>query len=178
MDTALGTTRIHYRYDTIEKRLETFKNWPIQIINPTSYEFAFAGFYYTQYSDCVACYCCGLRLGKWEHDDDPINEHAYWASKRRKTCTHLTNLTSNQTTATASDDGVLVKDDYDDNDKDYHTGADTAECPNNMCKVCWLNPVNNVLIPCGHVICIKCRPKIVACHICRNPILTYNPLYL
>ncbi|XP_066543995.1 baculoviral IAP repeat-containing protein 1e isoform X1 [Amia ocellicauda] len=64
-------------FDTKEKRLESFSNWPFYTQIDTVL-FADAGFVYTGQKDNVLCFSCGGCLGHWEVDDDPWREHAKW----------------------------------------------------------------------------------------------------
>ncbi|RWS07542.1 baculoviral IAP repeat-containing protein 2-like isoform X2 [Dinothrombium tinctorium] len=56
-----------------QKRLDSFKNWPISYISKE--EMADAGFYYLNNSDRVRCFTCDGVIHEWEHGDIPIEEH-------------------------------------------------------------------------------------------------------
>jgi hypothetical protein len=55
-------------------RLNTFVNWPIQMI-PSKTALAQCGFYYTGSGDRVACFACDVKLHSWDRSDNPWVEH-------------------------------------------------------------------------------------------------------
>ena len=59
-------------------RISSFKNWPVQL-RQNKHALASAGFYYTNNSDLVKCFSCGLRLGQWLKTDDVWSEHFKWS---------------------------------------------------------------------------------------------------
>ena len=61
-------------FKNIEKRLETFCEWPH--LFPTPHALATAGMYYVKKRDKVRCYYCGGGLHNWKPEDDPWEEHA------------------------------------------------------------------------------------------------------
>lgn len=61
-------------------RLLSFGNWPVQL-QQKKHSLASAGFYYTNNSDIVKCFSCGLRLGNWLKDDDVWKEHQRWSPR-------------------------------------------------------------------------------------------------
>ncbi|KAJ1531810.1 hypothetical protein ONE63_000464 [Megalurothrips usitatus] len=54
-------------------RLETFENWPSDIVTPQ--QLAKAGFFYQGAGDKVKCAFCSGIVGFWEPGDDPEREH-------------------------------------------------------------------------------------------------------
>nr|BDT61650.1 MAG: baculoviral IAP repeat-containing protein [Marsupenaeus japonicus endogenous nimavirus] len=77
MDSYNYTGPLHDDYITINKRLQSFFNWPVRNYqNPEI--LVEAGFYYTGTSDHVQCFHCGGGLRNWEMDDDPWELHAKW----------------------------------------------------------------------------------------------------
>lgn len=64
---------IYYR-----DRVVSFQNWPVQLLQ-NKHALASAGFYYTNNSDIVKCFSCGLRLGQWLKSDDIWKEHYKWS---------------------------------------------------------------------------------------------------
>ena len=66
-------------YNTMTKRLETFKDsWP-KYMTPSPEQLAQSGFFYTGPSDRVTCYHCGLVLLNWKPTDQPWTEHAQYS---------------------------------------------------------------------------------------------------
>lgn len=44
--------------------------------------------------------------------------------------------------------------------------ADKAKAPL-LCRVCWSNKIDIVVVPCGHVLCHQCSCDISRCPFCR-----------
>ncbi|XP_017784576.1 PREDICTED: baculoviral IAP repeat-containing protein 7-B-like [Nicrophorus vespilloides] len=65
------------KYGTIESRLNTFTNWPQDLIQ-TPDILAQAGFYYEGSGDQVRCFHCDGGLKHWDPHDEPWTEHARW----------------------------------------------------------------------------------------------------
>ena len=66
---------LYPEYQSMTQRLKSFdRYWPRQL-SQTPYQLAWAGFFYTQTSDKVKCYCCGVTLHQWESTDVPWEEH-------------------------------------------------------------------------------------------------------
>lgn len=59
-------------YNSMDKRLVTFKNWTGPV-NPLL--LAVSGFYYMGRRDYCRCYCCGIEICHWEKEDDPRKHH-------------------------------------------------------------------------------------------------------
>ena len=57
-----------------QDRLQSFKDWPKQII-PDNFFLAKAGFYYTGQHDKVQCFACDVKITGWDRNDDPWLEH-------------------------------------------------------------------------------------------------------
>ena len=64
-----------YKYSFLQKRLETYKLWP-QHHHVKAVALAQAGFFYTDCSDYVRCFYCGVILGDWVPGDSVWSEHA------------------------------------------------------------------------------------------------------
>ncbi len=47
-----------------------------------------------------------------------------------------------------------------------------------MCPVCFTEPVDRYLEPCGHVLCYKCYRRLSLCPTCRTPISRVKLLFL
>uniref|UniRef100_A0A0A1XBF2 Apoptosis 1 inhibitor n=1 Tax=Zeugodacus cucurbitae TaxID=28588 RepID=A0A0A1XBF2_ZEUCU len=61
------------KYQREDERLKSFENWPLEWLNKK--ELAQTGLVYTGEDDKVKCYFCEVEIGRWERDDQPINEH-------------------------------------------------------------------------------------------------------
>lgn len=64
-------------YSRMEKRIESYKNWP-RALKQRPQELAAAGFYYTGHGDNVQCFMCGGMLRNWNEPDEPWLEHKLW----------------------------------------------------------------------------------------------------
>lgn len=62
---------------SFDQRLLTFKGWPYRTPRPD--KLAHAGFVYTRHKDLVECKTCGVKVGAWQPEDDPIIEHKKWS---------------------------------------------------------------------------------------------------
>lgn len=80
-------------------RLKTFNiQWPLS--SPTPEDLAAAGFYYLGDKDRVRCGFCGIQVGKWEKEDNPMMLHDEWSpscqfiiNRRKKEKNNLDDLT-------------------------------------------------------------------------------------
>ena len=61
-------------------RISTFDKWPVQL-KQNKHSLAAAGFYYTNNSDIVKCFSCGLSLGNWLKEDNVWKEHQRWSPR-------------------------------------------------------------------------------------------------
>jgi hypothetical protein len=84
-------------------RLDTFDSWPPQITHKKE-DLARSGFYYTQITDTVMCFACGLYISGWKHQFRPFEEH----KKYSPNCMFLGMIGYDKGNGTASDSAVLV----------------------------------------------------------------------
>ena len=59
-------------------RVSSSEIWPIQLLQD-KHSLASAGFYYTNKSDLVKCFSCGLRLEEWLKNDNVWLENQRWS---------------------------------------------------------------------------------------------------
>ena len=71
-------------YLLFKHRVVSFKSWPPQLSQKNT-DLANAGFFYSNVSDRVTCFACGVRLYGWKIRDDPWIEHY----KNAKHCLYL-----------------------------------------------------------------------------------------
>ncbi|XP_017101434.2 death-associated inhibitor of apoptosis 1 [Drosophila bipectinata] len=78
-------------YNREEDRLKTFVNWPLDWLDKC--QLAQTGMYYTNVDDKVKCYFCGVEIGRWEPEDQPVPEHQRWSPNcpllRRRTTNNV-----------------------------------------------------------------------------------------
>ncbi|XP_045179700.2 baculoviral IAP repeat-containing protein 7-like isoform X2 [Mercenaria mercenaria] len=63
------------RYQTMEARMASFKDFPKQN-NVSAQQLAVAGLFYTGKGDLCRCFTCDGGLKDWSSGDDPVKEHA------------------------------------------------------------------------------------------------------
>ncbi|EDV52193.2 death-associated inhibitor of apoptosis 1 [Drosophila erecta] len=74
-----------------EARLKTFTDWPLAWLD--KHKLAQTGMYFTHVGDKVKCYFCGVEIGCWEQEDQPVPEHQRWSPNcpllRRRTTNNV-----------------------------------------------------------------------------------------
>jgi len=63
----------HLNLNTEADSRKKYEKWRIHIMEPK--QLAAAGFYFTNQSDLVRCFFCGVEMGHWEEGDDVLKEH-------------------------------------------------------------------------------------------------------
>lgn len=160
---------VHTDKITLESRMKTFEDWPVQI-SQTPKELAEAGFFYTGRGDKVLCFHCGLGLHSWMRNDDVWNMHAKFNAK----CEFL--QLKNDVTSSIKDmslpidvsikDSVLIEKDETYNDK-------------LLCKVCLENELCVTFMPCKHTVCCSdCSITFDKCIICRRNITSFLKIFI
>ena len=61
-------------YISFKDRLASYSLWPPQL-SQSDYSLAHAGLFYSNVSDRVTCFACGVMLWGWKADDDPWLQH-------------------------------------------------------------------------------------------------------
>lgn len=91
-----------------EARLKTFINWPLDWLD--KHQLAQTGMFYTNVEDKVKCHFCGVEIGRWEQEDQPVPEHQRWSPN----CPLLRRRTTNNVPLSGEDlDRVLPPISYD-----------------------------------------------------------------
>ncbi|KAH8234869.1 hypothetical protein KR032_004627, partial [Drosophila birchii] len=91
-----------------EARLKTFTNWPLEWLD--KHQLAQTGMFYTNVNDKVKCHFCGVEIGCWEQEDQPVPEHQRWSPN----CPLLRRRTTNNVPLSGEDlDRVLPPISYD-----------------------------------------------------------------
>nr|1SDZ_A Chain A, Apoptosis 1 inhibitor [Drosophila melanogaster]1SE0_A Chain A, Apoptosis 1 inhibitor [Drosophila melanogaster] len=74
-----------------ETRLKTFTDWPLDWLDKR--QLAQTGMYFTHAGDKVKCFFCGVEIGSWEQEDQPVPEHQRWSPNcpllRRRTTNNV-----------------------------------------------------------------------------------------
>ncbi|KAL7678194.1 hypothetical protein ACOME3_004420 [Neoechinorhynchus agilis] len=63
---------------SFEQRMLSFQRWP-KSAKQNADVLSNGGFFYEGKDDAVRCFYCDVTLADWEHDDDPIIEHAKYS---------------------------------------------------------------------------------------------------
>ncbi|XP_054278974.1 death-associated inhibitor of apoptosis 1-like [Macrosteles quadrilineatus] len=178
----LGINQIKFpsfpNYTLLDARLKSFKNWP-KTLKFTPEMFSEAGFFYTKKGDGIICYYCGGGLNNWnEESDEPWVEHARWFSKcyfllttkgkdfvskicKQSLTKKLKQDTSNECKPKQEEDNKTV----------LSTNLQNKTSGSNECKICYMEEVAIVFLPCGHAVaCVKCALSLIKCAICRQTI--------
>lgn len=153
-------------YKNFNNRIRSFANWPYPSISGR--KMAEAGFYYTDYEDVVRCPYCFIEGYRWKDEDNPREDHATWSPN----CPFIRGLPE----ATVNQDippdrpSVVVE----------RLPQETVQLESNrLCKICYGNDIEIVLIPCGHlVLCRECALHIETCPLCRQTVCGKMRAYL
>jgi hypothetical protein len=78
-------------FDTIEKRLISFKNWTKTYVSID--DLAKSGLFYLGIDDRVKCFSCGTVLDQWEEGDIPMTEHKKFSPQ----CPFITQISGSDT---------------------------------------------------------------------------------
>lgn len=172
-------------------RIESFYDWP-KAIKQTPDQLSEAGFFYTQISDRVVCFNCGIGVRAWDDHDDPWEEHAKYSPK----CKYLimikgdefvkqvqqkleekneTDFVTSEATKPFTNDAQQPADD----DKKCCEKWNEKLSEWRSCRICFESEYNIVFIPCGHMMtCAKCAFVMNHCPVCRIPLENKIRVYL
>ena len=84
----------HPEYLLFKQRLKSFTSWPPQLRQDKTV-LAQAGLFYSNVSDRVVCFACGVKLYGWKSHDDPWIEHYNYA----RHCVYLNMVGSDRLSA-------------------------------------------------------------------------------
>ena len=181
-------------YRSLDVRLKSFENseYDDWAVNPV--DLAMAGFYSTGVHDEVKCYSCLKELGNWDTSDTALGEHFRWSPscpivrhellKLIKAHDHALSITEIVKLLNIPEDIVKDNPAQTENVIDYvrhlqnmvEKDKDVLE---NGCKVCLINPLNVVFIPCRHLACCnRCSDHLGKCCICNTPIESVIRVYI
>ncbi|AJD20163.1 IAP_b [Tipula oleracea nudivirus] len=66
---------LNISFNKYTDRLRTFSTWPA--ITQTKEDLSRCGFYYTNVSDQVCCFSCGVNIYGWQPNDNPWEQHVF-----------------------------------------------------------------------------------------------------
>lgn len=160
---------MHSKFADAAARLDTFQKWPIALkTRPEA--LCEAGLFYKGSGDHTACFQCGLELCDWKDNDDPWAEHATYSPK----CTYVLSVKGIQYVKCVQSASATPPETMEEVSSQPSTTV-TAESDKSeteaCCKVCYLQDVNVVFLPCAHLIaCVTCATKLDSCPVCRSKI--------
>lgn len=157
----------HPKYKSIGARLNSFADWP-RNKSQNRRDLSTAGFFYSGVGDRVVCFSCGGGLRDWRDGDDPWEQHAVFLSK----CKFLKSI--------KGEDFILNVKNSNSNTIQSKQSENKKISEDKLCKICYENEYEVLLIPCGHVVvCKNCSLQIDKCPFCRayisNKIKCYFP---
>ncbi|KAF4519919.1 hypothetical protein B566_EDAN012561 [Ephemera danica] len=152
----------HPDFASAQDRLLSYRPWIHEKL-PDRREFAHAGFFYTRVDDFVVCFVCGGGLKNWKEGANPLQEH----KRHFSTCNFV--LAENITYRMSR--FRLLRTTPDVSEAATETTGSSRE-DERLCRVCFENELNVVLLPCGHmVVCSNCAPRFSSCPVCRQRVI-------
>lgn len=171
------------RFSVEAARVRSFLDWP-KAMKQRPEELSDAGFFYTKIADRVVCFNCGLGLRAWEEEDDPWEQHITFSAnceyvqlvKGRKYVEEVNAKMLNKWNRNVGEETQKLNDSpqITECSSENKTKECCGECEEKLreqrqCKICCVNELNAVFIPCGHSIaCVKCAMALTECPTCRN----------
>lgn len=163
-------------FSSLSKRVQSFITKPRSFVQNTD-DLALSGFYYVGPNDQVRCFQCKLFLGTWDNQDDPWQQHSFYAPgcpylidmKGRHFVQNTVALMSRIQTLEDLISSVLNRPSAADHNRRY-------------CSICLVAKSDTVFIPCGHVsCCARCSSQLLnrdpLCPICRRDITSHHLVY-
>lgn len=162
-------------YLDLKKRIQSFGLWPTAMVQRPR-EMAEAGFLYTGAGDKVQCFFCFGKFSRWEENDDPWEEHAYWIP----TCQYIIIKKGNEYVKKVNSEGrkgngrrrrdvnqTKVKINNDEK-------METEEIDNpDKCAICYDKKRTVCFSPCHHYAsCGVCSFNTNSCPVCRSSIFS------
>lgn len=160
---------------TFDKRIKSFREWPVQIVQKPR-DLATAGFFYNGHGDRVTCYFCGLKLVQWKrlshiwisHINQNINCDVLRLSVGQNYITKITNRINN--ISLKNETAISLKDIR----SNYTRNEDKTKC-----IICEYRPRNIAFQNCDHFIsCVVCYNEFNYCPICEAPITKILRVFL
>jgi hypothetical protein len=142
----------HSTYGTRNARLQSYANWPLDVVGISPEILTDCGLFYMGVSDHVKCYYCDGGIHNWRKTDDPWREHkqlfpnckfVQLKSEKRKT------------------QEKAIHDDH------FH-----------LCKICFDAELEIIFIDCRHLVCcIDCSLMLKECPICKKALKNIMSVY-
>lgn len=196
------------RYADLNSRLNTFVDWPISLaVKPDA--LSEAGLFYTGKGDQTVCFSCGGELRHWENADEPWTVHARRFShcsyidvvKGQEFIrqARMIDVKKSPRKAITLKDLNIVMRSHGDVKSMANPGASASSSSGatisvisvvqdstppssqdgRLCKICYLNEMGVVFLPCGHVVaCVECASKVANCVVCKQRLQATMRLFL
>jgi hypothetical protein len=173
----------HPKFQLEIKRINSYEDWPISM-KQTPKELSEAGFFYTGKGDRVICFSCGGGLKNWDESDASWVEHAKWYPK----CEYLKLHKGTKFINTVQAQHISLENSILSSSTQIKSSNITIEellsteerepKVNLLCKICFDNEFDTVLVPCGHTICSICLLSIVNCPFCKKSFQSVIKMYV
>lgn len=165
---------IHLGMSSAAERTSSFKSYPkvLRHLIPAMVE---TGLFYSNHSDRVTCFQCGVHLHEWKLDSNPALTHSICIPS----C-FMARLTNRR------QDDVYQLSPLINQIREIETNAlpdqesDSSNLNRSICTICRKRTVNLGTIPCGHVLCSRCfifSDCLWNCFFCRSEIKMVFKLY-
>jgi hypothetical protein len=143
-----------------------------------------AGFFYTNKSDTVTCFVCGISIKDWLETDDPITEHIRFKNNCKFIKYKIDGSVVKNSLKQIKIDQLTLEKVANENSKTYtiiqnsveksqrnNASCSTEENINYSCVICSDQTIDIVIWPCKHLcVCDLCSLKITQCPLCRSNI--------
>lgn len=179
-------------YKNVANRLESYASW--ENTNVTPQALSEAGFFYTGVDDIVECPYCHINGFNWLLGDDPMSDHALWASN----CPFVINgndvddefhyLRVVPELEVPEDIIEIRPHSVPEDEKEITINNAQPIClpesciiidEKELCKICFVNKIDRLIVPCGHLVfCGMCSLSINVCPLCRVTISHVHKAYL
>lgn len=170
---------VNPNYQLETARLLSFNNFPNFLKHPK--ELAAAGFFYTGGEDYTQCFSCGITIGKWLSENNPLEEHAKLSPLCKFLETHKQINSPAQTNRTVISKNVPMEDNK--QTPSYpNTGVMSTPVPEDTisllsyddtrCRFCYDRTIQTLFVPCYHLVsCKLCIPHVNFCPYCGTLIV-------
>lgn len=173
---SIPETAEHPKYALESRRLDSFYDWPKQIKQKPD-QLADAGLFYSGSSDRVICFSCGGGISQWEEDDDVWDEHGFHYEKCKYVLLCKGENFFEQIIERKARARMAARESQKP-EMAVKPNDETLDENSKECKICLVNELNTVFIPCGHIAaCGKCASSLKECPICRQIIKEVLRIY-
>jgi len=150
-------------YSDISARLDSFKEWPINLKQRPE-DLANAGLFYTGNGDHTICFHCGEGLRRWEENDIPWVEHANFFPD----CPYVIAMKYKERLGTVDSQTTQQKPIENASEPSDESAAPEID-DNIVCTLCYSQKRSVLFLPCKHLLsCGQCSTRLDSCPLCRS----------